>query len=77
MLFTVAARKSLRGLPTDVRQKLEAKLARYAETGVGDVRSLQGAPGARLRLGDYRVIFTETSDAVEVLAVGHRRDIYR
>lgn len=77
VLYTVAARKSLRGLPPDVGQKLGAKLARYAETGVGDVRNLQGASGARLRSGDYRVIFTETTDAIEVLAVGHRRDIYR
>ncbi|MGX7703723.1 type II toxin-antitoxin system RelE family toxin [Methylobacterium sp. Gmos1] len=33
-------------------------------------------PGARLRVGDYRVVFTETDDAIQIYAIGHRRDIY-
>jgi mRNA interferase RelE/StbE len=38
---------------------------------------MKGEDGARLRSGDYRVIFRETDDTIEVVAVGHRRDIYR
>ena len=77
VLYTLAARRSLRALPAEVRERIEAKLDRYAATAAGDVQKLQGAEGARLRSGDYRVIFTETSDVIEVRAVGHRRDIYR
>jgi 2-methylisocitrate lyase-like PEP mutase family enzyme len=39
---------------------------------VGKVR-----PGARLRVGDWRVIFVETTATVEVRAVGNQRDIYK
>jgi len=75
--YTLAARRSLRKLPGHVRQQVEAKLARYAETGAGDIKALSGQPGARLRVGDYRVIIIETEAAVEVHAIGHRREIYR
>ena len=77
VLYTLAARRQLRSLPTQVGQQIEAKLQRYAEAGAGDVQKLKGGEGARLRSGDYRAIFTETDGAVEVRAVGHRRDIYR
>jgi len=30
-----------------------------------------------LRIGDYRVIYKIVSDGVLILAVGHRKDIYR
>jgi mRNA interferase RelE/StbE len=60
-----------------VRLRVEEKLAQHAATGGGDVAALAGRAGARLRVGDYRVIFIETETVVEVVAVGHRRDIYR
>jgi len=30
-----------------------------------------------LRVGDWRVIFVETTSTIEVRAVGNRRDIYK
>jgi mRNA interferase RelE/StbE len=75
--YTVAARRSLRKHPADVRARVEEKLGQYAVTSAGDVSALAGRPGARLRVGDYRVIFVETETVIEVVAVGHRRDIYR
>lgn len=53
------------------------KLARYAETGAGDVKVLVGRSGARrLRIGDYRAVFAETDGEIVVTRVGHRRDVY-
>jgi mRNA interferase RelE/StbE len=75
--YTLAARRALRRLPTSARRQIEAKLAYYAEKGGGDVKALVGTPGARLRAGDWRVIFVETETTIEVRAVGHRREIYR
>ena len=75
--YTVAARRSFRKLPADVRARLGEKLARYAETGAGDVTAMQGEPGARMRVGEFRIIFVETDHIIEVRAVGSRRDIYR
>ena len=74
---TLTARRALRKLPTSTRRQIEAKLAHCAETSGGDVKALIGTPGARLRVGDWRVIFVETDTTIEVRAVGHRRDIYR
>lgn len=61
----------------DVQTRLSDALRRYAATGQGDVTKLKGGEGARLRWGDYRVIFVETADSIEIHAIGHRRDIYR
>ena len=52
------------------------KLHRDAESGVGDVKAMVGQSAARLRVGDYRIVFVETENAISVRAVGHRRDIY-
>lgn len=75
--YTGTARRSLRKLPAKTRERIEAKLADYAATGKGDAVGLQGRDGVRLRVGEYRVIFVETPAEIEVVAVGHRRDIYR
>jgi mRNA interferase RelE/StbE len=75
--YTVSARRALRKLPSSTRGQIEAKLAHYAHTGGGDVKTLTGSSGARLRVGDWRVIFIETKTTIEVRAVGHRREIYR
>lgn len=75
--FTSAARKAFRRLPSDVQAQLLSKMGRYGATGAGDVVKLAGVDGARLRSGDYRVIFTETDDTLDIVTVGHRRDVYR
>jgi mRNA interferase RelE/StbE len=74
--YTMSAIRQLRKLPHDVRERLIEKLHRYVETGAGDVKALAGLAGARLRVGDYRIVFVETADAISVRAVGHRRDVY-
>ena len=75
--WTHDARRELRKLPPDVRAFVEGKIERFAKTGAGNIKRLTGRPGARLRVGDWRVIFMETSTTVEVRAVGNRRDIYK
>jgi mRNA interferase RelE/StbE len=75
--WTGDARRQLRKLPAAIRADIEAKIERFAETGAGNVKRLTGRPGARLRIGDWRVIFVETATTVEVRAVGNRRDIYK
>jgi mRNA interferase RelE/StbE len=75
--WTQDARRQFRKLPPDVRPDIEAKIERFAKTGAGSVKRLIGRPGARLRVGDWRVIFVETTATIEVRAVGNRRDIYK
>lgn len=56
--------------------RILAKIRRYAETGAGDVTQLVGSPNKRLRVGDYRVIFSETETDILVLKLGPRGSIY-
>jgi mRNA interferase RelE/StbE len=74
--YRPAALRALTGLPKRDRLAILAKLARYAETGAGDVRALAGRPGSRLRVGDYRVVFVEDEAGIDVALIGHRRDVY-
>jgi len=75
--WTHDARRQLRGLPPHVRADIESKIERFARTGAGNIKRLAGRPGARLQVGDWRVIFVETTTTVEVRAVGNRQDIYK
>jgi mRNA interferase RelE/StbE len=74
--FTAAATRQWLRLSSDVRERLDAKLSTFARTGRGDVKHLKGREGARLRVGDWRIIFYLEADRVVVTAVGHRSEIY-
>jgi mRNA interferase RelE/StbE len=74
--FTTAATRQWLGLSADIRRRLDAKLTVFAKTGRGDVKRLKGQAGARLRVGDWRIIFYVESETIVVTAVGHRSHIY-
>lgn len=47
---------------------------------LGDIKAMQGHPGYfRLRVGDYRVIYTVDDNVliVRIIEVGNRGDIYK
>jgi mRNA interferase RelE/StbE len=75
--YTDNAVRQKRKLSPSVRQRLEAKISEYAETGKGDVTAMKGEPVFRLRVGDYRVVFAKMTSGLLILRLGHRRDIYR
>jgi mRNA interferase RelE/StbE len=77
VVFSGAAKRDLAALPPTLRKRIVEKLERYAATGAGQTTKLVRFPAARLRVGDYRVIFTEADDEIRVGAIGHRREIYR
>ncbi len=56
----------------DARAQVEAGLHRYAMTGQGDVKALQGREGYRLRIGPYRVIFDEDAATILAIYIGRR-----
>jgi mRNA interferase RelE/StbE len=76
IVFTPAGARQWAKLSHDVRRRIDARLQKFAVSGTGDVKRLRGRGGARLRIGDWRVIFYEEGDAIVVVAVGHRREIY-
>lgn len=59
--------------------RIFAALHRFAETGEDDIKKLKGESGElRLRVGDYRLRFTEEpEDTLRIHGVRHRKDAYR
>ena len=72
IILTPSAAKDLGALPRDAREQVESGLNRYAMTGQGDVKALQGRYGYRLRIGSYRVIFDEDTTTILAIYVGRR-----
>jgi len=57
-----------RGNPSMGRRVTRA-IERFAATGLGDVRRLSGEDSLRLRVGDWRVIFTHDADRTSIIVL--------
>lgn len=74
-----AAARALRKLDPPVARRVQAAIALLAEDPRPPAaRRLRGRPAWRVRVGDYRIIYTVDEDVllVVVVALGHRRDVY-
>ncbi len=84
MTYTVSilrsAEKSLASIPRVVQDRIIAAIRRLAVSPrPPGVKKLAGREAWRIRVGDYRVIY-EIGDAnltILIVAIGHRREIYR
>lgn len=77
--YSTTAQKQIKALDKPVRVRIIAKIEQYADNPqslANQVKQLTGRDYLRLRVGDYRVIFTEDLQVVAVIAVSHRKDIY-
>ena len=78
IIWTERAKSDIRKLDRMTAMRIFATLDRFARTGEGDVKALQGLEELRLRVADYRLFFVLTDvDAIEVRRVLHRREAYR
>jgi mRNA interferase RelE/StbE len=79
--ITRDALRALAKLDKPVRRRVQAAIEALGEQPrPHGVIALQGLPGAyRIRVGDYRAIYTIDAGRLLVLVVdlGHRREIYR
>jgi mRNA interferase RelE/StbE len=73
------AKADVRALDQPMAMRLFEGILRFARTGSGDVNALHGdmAGTFRLRLGDYRVLFTLQDDVMHIFGVRHRSEAYR
>lgn len=74
-----AAVRALRKLDPPVARRVQAAIALLAEDPRPPAsRPLRGRPAWRVRVGDYRIIYTIEDDVllVVVVTLGHRRDVY-
>jgi mRNA interferase RelE/StbE len=79
IIFTPLARSDVRRIDRETAMRILTALHRFAETGEGDIKRLQGdSAELRLRVGDYRVRFTEEPPGtLYIHAVLHRSEAYR
>jgi mRNA-degrading endonuclease RelE of RelBE toxin-antitoxin system len=69
----------LAALDKGIARRTKLAIERFAETGAGNVKKLQGTnpPEYRLRAGDWRVRFQLDDETVRVLRVRNRKEAYR
>ena len=79
IIFTVPARADIRRIDRETAMRILNALHRFAESGEGDIRKMRGdSSELRLRVGDYRVRFTEEpADTLHIHSVRHRSEAYR
>ena len=77
--WTGTALEDMAGLDKGIVRRVKQSVERFAETGAGNVKKLQGIdpPEFRLRVGDYRVRFYQDSETLRILRVRNRREAYR
>ncbi|MGD0017350.1 MAG: type II toxin-antitoxin system RelE/ParE family toxin [Verrucomicrobiia bacterium] len=74
------AERELNQLPENVHQRIMRKLLELENNSrPHGIQKLHGHDGYRIRIGDYRVLYliNDETRTVEVIAVGHRREVYR
>ena len=75
-----SAEKELNALQTNIHNRIIKRLLTLEENPrPSGIKKLQGEESYRLRVGDYRVLYTidDKVKKVFILAVGHRREVYR
>ena len=80
LVITRSAERELARLSTEIRRRIALRLQALAsEPHPAQSARLRGSDYFRLRVGDYRVIYSvdDSSLNVTILAVGHRREVYR
>ena len=78
-VWASSARAELSRIERETAMRILLALTRYAETGEGDIKALEGKfTGAhRMRVGDWRVRFRRVSgDMIHILAVENRGEAY-
>ena len=79
IVWTAQAKADIRGVERIIALQILKTLARYAQTGEGNVKQLQGIepPLIRLRAQDHRVFFRDKGEYLEISRVLDRKEAYR
>ncbi|MGX7706488.1 type II toxin-antitoxin system RelE family toxin [Methylobacterium sp. Gmos1] len=78
--YSKDALRTLSRMPTNMSALIRSKIEQYASdprTQANNVKALKGEPGVfRLRVGDWRVLFTEDGVVLAVIRVAPRSSAY-
>lgn len=78
--YSKDALKTLRRIPANVAASIRAKIGQYAADPASlanNVKALKGVDGGyRLRVGDWRIIFTEDGVVIAIVRIAPRGGAY-
>ena len=79
IIISDEAKADIRAIPQHIAINILTAIHRLAETGAGRIKTLKNKEGEkRLRVGDYRVRFTEEHpETLRIHTVKNRREAYR
>lgn len=81
IFFSKKADKALRRMPRNLALKIAKKIKELANNphGMRNVKKLTNHPGYRLRVGDWRIVYTVNDDEliIHVINVKTRGEIYK
>jgi len=80
IIWTHEATSQFLALTSAVQDRIEEKLVELANNPAAlanQIKPLKGSKALRLRVGDYRIIFSEEGVILMILRIGHRSDVYR
>jgi mRNA interferase RelE/StbE len=80
--YTADAIKALSGMDPAIAKRIRAKILALAQNPVApnnNVKKLTGVEGYRLRVGDWRVVYSLKRQilTIIVIRVGHRSEVYK
>ncbi len=78
--FTSRAQKELDKIDDKTALRISQKIFQLENYPYGlDSQKLAGGKGYRIRLGDYRVVYTidKVTQTITIIKIGHRREVYR
>ena len=80
ILFARSAKRELEHLPRQAVELLKARIdGLLSQPRPPGCQKLSGADFYRIRQGDYRILYAidDRERVVEIVKIGHRREVYR
>ena len=77
IIWDEKAYDELNKLEPSISRRIAKKVCELSENPFSkDIKRLKGRDDFRLRIGDYRVIFEIDGNNIQILKVGHRKNVY-
>ncbi len=80
IVFARSSEKELFALEKRIREKIFAKIGLLAKEPLPlGSQKLEGGKGYRIRIGNYRVVYTIEKDKliIVIIKIAHRKDVYK
>jgi mRNA interferase RelE/StbE len=80
LFFKKSAERDLRKIPKADLQRITQRIKELAATPrPSGIEKLAGQDSYRIRQGDYRIVYTvdDGQKLIEIIKIGHRREVYR